>query len=433
MLHKEKVNLYLENMDYVEALFKTLKSFSGSVSEGPSPQSKWNSSQRIEFSKRTTARSILLRLMQNDSNSSIAESLSRRGSRGSFNQEEQETSKPLKTSSFGRTSSISVKDQEGAESLEGPTEAVLREVRVQEDQFTEDREFTFGSKRKRKGSPIYSELNSEASSVKETDNLLEVPMARSRKRVSFEADFERKEGSNQAEDKHISLVIPFASPQNLRPNQLERISEEHEESQDHYVLKKSDTLEVDEVTSSEITLFKRPGKFMKSRTVTNMDEVVSTRTRRLSSNVTREVKLSDQLKLFAEYLERNKHRINPKTKPIGEFVKPIRRVSSDLAVKYQNQERKSEQSQNVGISIFDFDFLAPIGKGGFGKVWMVKRRTTEDLYAVKIIKFSNSNPNFIHDLVNENKIMMKVVGDYVVKGIISFMYDRFYCIVMELM
>ena len=64
---------------------------------------------------------------------------------------------------------------------------------------------------------------------------------------------------------------------------------------------------------------------------------------------------------------------------------------------------------------------------------MVKRRTTEDLYAVKIIKFSNSNPNFIHDLVNENKIMMKVVGDYVVKGIISFMYDRFYCIVMELM
>jgi hypothetical protein len=437
MLHKEKVKLYLENMDFVDSLFKDPKLCSGSVSEGRSPQSKLSSSYRTDTGKRMAARPILMRLMNNDSNSSIADSQSRKGSRGSFNQEE-ESQKALKTSSF-RTFSNMVKEQGGEETQEEPVETQeggmqMKEAEMQGsgEQFVEGREFTFGSKRKRKGSPMYSELNSETSSVKEPDGLLEVPVGRGRKRVSFESDLERKETSQQ-EEKVITMQIPhFASSKDVRQKGLELISEEHDESQDHYVIKKSETMGIEESKSPEIELFKRPGRFAKSRTVANMDEVVVTKRRRLSSNVLKEVKFSDQLKLFSDFLERNKHRLLT-AHPKQEYEKTIRRVSSDLAIKYQNKRRKSDHSNSVGISIFDFDFLAPIGKGGFGKVWMVKRRTTDDLYAVKIIKFSTNNPNFIHDLVNENKIMMKVVGDYVVKGIISFMYDRFYCIIMELM
>ena len=37
------------------------------------------------------------------------------------------------------------------------------------------------------------------------------------------------------------------------------------------------------------------------------------------------------------------------------------------------------------MSVWDFDFIKPLGKGAFGKVWLVRRKTTSDLYAMKII------------------------------------------------
>ena len=37
------------------------------------------------------------------------------------------------------------------------------------------------------------------------------------------------------------------------------------------------------------------------------------------------------------------------------------------------------------VSIQDFEFIKLINKGAFGKVWLVRRKLTEDFYAMKIL------------------------------------------------
>lgn len=43
-------------------------------------------------------------------------------------------------------------------------------------------------------------------------------------------------------------------------------------------------------------------------------------------------------------------------------------------------------TNSVGIS--DFEFIKLISKGAFGRVWLVKRILTGDIYAMKIINFA---------------------------------------------
>ncbi len=45
----------------------------------------------------------------------------------------------------------------------------------------------------------------------------------------------------------------------------------------------------------------------------------------------------------------------------------------------------STKQERIGIK--DFEFIKLINKGAFGKVWLVKRRSTEDYYAMKIVNF----------------------------------------------
>ena len=106
---------------------------------------------------------------------------------------------------------------------------------------------------------------------------------------------------------------------------------------------------------------------------------------------------------------------------------------SDTEAENRRITRKRYQEKQESVGVHDFDFIAQLGKGAFGTVWLVKRKSTGDLYALKIIKFSNKDPTLIESLVNENQIMMSLVGDFAVKGIFSFIYKRYYCVVMELM
>lgn len=51
----------------------------------------------------------------------------------------------------------------------------------------------------------------------------------------------------------------------------------------------------------------------------------------------------------------------------------------------------------MSLGIKDFDFIKLLGMGAFGAVWLVKKKTTKDTYAMKIIDCSNEviNQNFI--------------------------------------
>lgn len=52
-----------------------------------------------------------------------------------------------------------------------------------------------------------------------------------------------------------------------------------------------------------------------------------------------------------------------------------------------------DPEMNIGIN--DFEFLKLISKGAYGRVWLVKRIKTGDIYAMKIVNFAEKVVNFI--------------------------------------
>ncbi|PLW25047.1 hypothetical protein PCASD_22535 [Puccinia coronata f. sp. avenae] len=87
---------------------------------------------------------------------------------------------------------------------------------------------------------------------------------------------------------------------------------------------------------------------------------------------------------------------------------------------------------NSAASIKDFDMLKPISKGAFGQVWMAKKKTTGDYYAIKIFKKQDMIAKTQIMNVNlERKILMNQANsDFVVKLFYTSSRDHLY-LVME--
>lgn len=66
------------------------------------------------------------------------------------------------------------------------------------------------------------------------------------------------------------------------------------------------------------------------------------------------------------------------------FEFPSRGYFSDSVVDIKSYDDKRDKD---AVTINDFNFIRLINKGAFGKVWLVKRKYTEDFYAMKIINF----------------------------------------------
>ncbi|EAR84564.2 Serine/Threonine kinase domain protein (macronuclear) [Tetrahymena thermophila SB210] len=99
---------------------------------------------------------------------------------------------------------------------------------------------------------------------------------------------------------------------------------------------------------------------------------------------------------------------------------------------HKEKPDKEIDKNNVGIK--DFDFLKLISKGAFGRVWLVRKKNTEDIYAMKIVNFAEKmNKNHLDSLKKENEILSKVQGDYVVKAVYTFTHESYICFVMEYM
>jgi len=95
-------------------------------------------------------------------------------------------------------------------------------------------------------------------------------------------------------------------------------------------------------------------------------------------------------------------------------------------------ERSISQAK---ISITDFDYLRLINKGSYGRVWLVRRKFTQDLYAMKIVDLSEhlKNKKDIKTLKAESEIYDVLSSDFVVKALFKFTYETFLCFVTEYM
>ena len=52
------------------------------------------------------------------------------------------------------------------------------------------------------------------------------------------------------------------------------------------------------------------------------------------------------------------------------------------------EEEGGRKGEEGGVGINDFEFLILISKGAYGRVWMVKRKATGDVYAMKIVNLA---------------------------------------------
>lgn len=75
-----------------------------------------------------------------------------------------------------------------------------------------------------------------------------------------------------------------------------------------------------------------------------------------------------------------------------------------------------EELYSKAININHFDIIKVIGRGSFGKVYLVKKKDTEELYAMKVLKKQsiNTTSQKFHTIA-ERKIMQIISSPFIVK------------------
>lgn len=84
------------------------------------------------------------------------------------------------------------------------------------------------------------------------------------------------------------------------------------------------------------------------------------------------------------------------------------------------------------VSLSDFEFLETLGSGAYGKVYLVRKRATGDVFAIKIIGTDNEvSKSYIDNLLNEREVFSVISSDFCVNAFATFVYKSLVCFVME--
>ncbi|CAK77798.1 unnamed protein product (macronuclear) [Paramecium tetraurelia] len=90
------------------------------------------------------------------------------------------------------------------------------------------------------------------------------------------------------------------------------------------------------------------------------------------------------------------------------------------------------ETSKVGVK--DFEFIKLLGKGAYGWVFLVKKKGSGDLYALKIIDCAQRNLEaFLEQLKAERNIFEILNSSFVVKAYFSFVHEQYLCFVQEYM
>ncbi|CAN0902232.1 Probable serine/threonine protein kinase IREH1 [Linum grandiflorum] len=83
-------------------------------------------------------------------------------------------------------------------------------------------------------------------------------------------------------------------------------------------------------------------------------------------------------------------------------------------------------------SIDDFEIMKPISRGAFGRVFLAKKRTTGDLFAIKVLKKADMiRKNAVESILAERDILISVRNPFVVRFFYSFTCRDNLYLVME--
>ncbi|CAD8070128.1 unnamed protein product [Paramecium sonneborni] len=94
----------------------------------------------------------------------------------------------------------------------------------------------------------------------------------------------------------------------------------------------------------------------------------------------------------------------------------------------------SQLNETSKVGIKDFEFIKLLGKGAYGWVFLVKKKGSGDLYALKIIDCAQRNLEaFLEQLKAERNIFEILNSSFVVKAYFSFVHEQYLCFVQEYM
>lgn len=84
-------------------------------------------------------------------------------------------------------------------------------------------------------------------------------------------------------------------------------------------------------------------------------------------------------------------------------------------------EEAAERSPSKMPSIQDFEIVKPVSKGAYGKVYIGRKKTTGDLYAIKILKKEDMvRKNMVSHVLAERKVMSLSQAPFIVKLYYAF-------------
>eukprot|EP01094_Clydonella_sp_ATCC50884_P001086 TRINITY_DN10813_c1_g1_i3.p1 TRINITY_DN10813_c1_g1~~TRINITY_DN10813_c1_g1_i3.p1 ORF type:complete len:1472 (+),score=493.47 TRINITY_DN10813_c1_g1_i3:86-4501(+) len=98
-----------------------------------------------------------------------------------------------------------------------------------------------------------------------------------------------------------------------------------------------------------------------------------------------------------------------------------------------DSEYDSERPKMSTVAtIHDFEIIKPISRGAFGRVWLVRKRATGDLFAMKALKKADMiDKNLVDQVIIERNILAASENPYVVTLFYAFQNDKFLFLVME--
>ncbi|ORY54027.1 serine/threonine protein kinase 15 [Neocallimastix californiae] len=88
--------------------------------------------------------------------------------------------------------------------------------------------------------------------------------------------------------------------------------------------------------------------------------------------------------------------------------------------------------RNTIPSIKDFEIIKPISRGAYGKVYLARKKATQDLYAIKVMKKSDMiRKNMVSQVMAEKKVLELSRNPFVVKLYYAFHSKEYLYLVME--
>lgn len=145
------------------------------------------------------------------------------------------------------------------------------------------------------------------------------------------------------------------------------------------------------------------------------------------------LKQKDPTQTSGQILHHQEHHKNPKNNFLN--LNDVERLTvSDPGYYFKDVQLQASAFDFSKVTASDFEYLRTLGKGAYGKVFLVRKKSTKDIYALKVISCKKElTHSYIQNLLNERNIFGMLDTRFTVNAVSTFLYKNFVCFVLDYM